>query len=272
MIDVLKAVVLGVIEGLTEFLPVSSTGHMILAMPLLGIDETQQPWKAFLFFVQIGAIVAVIVYFGRSLVHDLLGDFHRPWRDRLIVKLAAAFLPAAVIGKLFNDAMERYLEHPLPVAIALIVGAGVMEWIERGHREGPTERIDAVTLRQAVLIGLAQCVSMIPGTSRAMATIFGGLLVGLRPVVAARFSFYLAIPTLCAAGAYRLLKHRDELRPEDASVLGVGFATAFVVAMLVVDGFMQYIARRRMRPFAVYRAALGVAVIGAIGAGWIKAW
>jgi len=269
MSDLFKAVLLGIVEGLTEFLPVSSTGHLILVMPLLGVNERAPPWNTFLFLVQIGAILAVIVYFGRTLIGDLVADAGRPMTQRLAFKIAAAFLPAAVIGLLLDDVMERYLEHPLPIAAALIVGAVAMEWIESRHRAGPIERMEDVSLRHAVWIGLAQCISIVPGTSRSMATIFGGMWAGLRPAVAARFSFYLAIPTLCAAGGYRLLKHWRELRAEHAAVLTVGFVTSFVVALFVVDGFMTYIQRRRLRLFAAYRVGLGLLVIAALLAGWI---
>jgi len=306
MSDVIKAAILGVIEGLTEFLPVSSTGHMILAEPLLHIEKDAPPWQAFLYFIQIGAILAVIVYFWRKLWHEMfqwptavrqpppapvgasggrmppklkrrgiMGFFdrlsRRPLANHLATKLLVAFLPAAVVGLALHTTLEKHLERPVPIALALIVGAGAMEWIERGHRQGKTVRVEDVTLRQAFLIGIAQCVSIIPGTSRSMATIMGGMLVGLQPAVAAVFSFYLAIPTLIAAGGYSLFKHRAQLHSNEALLLGVGFVTAFVVALLVVEGFMRFVQHHRLRPFAIYRVILGAVVLLAWKLGWMPA-
>lgn len=316
MPEILKAVVLGVIEGLTEFLPVSSTGHMILAMPLLRIDPEQPPWHAFLYFIQIGAILAVVVYFGRSLWRQLVrwptpvktpspapatppaaapvaraGNvvvasreipgarkprstgglwkrFERTGLDQhMLVKLFVASLPAAAIGYPLHDTVEKYLEKPVPVAAALFLGAFVMEWIERRCRTTTEMPVERVSLRQAFLIGVAQCVSIIPGTSRAMATIMGGLLVGLPAATATEFSFYLAIPTLLGAGMLKVVKHRKELHSEQALLLGVGFITAFIIALLVVEGFMRFVRSRRLRPFAIYRVVLSIVVL----VWWFKA-
>jgi undecaprenyl-diphosphatase len=261
MSDVIKAAILGVIEGLTEFLPVSSTGHMIVAMPLLEIDPDRPPWHAFLYFIQIGAILAVVVYFAGPLLRELR---HRPpggWPQHLLVKLAVASLPAAAIGLPLNDWVERRLEHPAPVAAALVAGAAVMELIERRFRRPAVTEAESVTLRQALFVGLAQCVSIIPGTSRAMATIMGGLIVGLSPAAATQFSFYLAIPTLLGAGTLKVVKHRHELNADEAALLAVGFGAAFFVALLVVRSFLQYVQRHRFRPFAIYRVLLGAAVL-----------
>lgn len=261
MLDVLKAAVLGVVEGLTEFLPVSSTGHLILAEPLLGIDADQPPWKTFLYFIQIGAILAVVVYFGQALLRQVFHPARGGWRNHLVTKLVVASIPAAAIGLPLNHWIEERLEKPWVVAIALIAGAGVMELIERRYRRTGAGDPESVTLRQAFLIGVAQCVSIIPGTSRAMATIMGGLLVGLPIGLATEFSFYLAIPTLLGAGSLKVLEHRHKLHANEGLLLGVGFVTAFIVALLVVDGFMRFVRTRRLRPFAIYRVILGVAVL-----------
>jgi undecaprenyl-diphosphatase len=260
--DLVRAIVLGIIEGLTEFLPVSSTGHLILAMPWLGIDEKLPPWPVFLYFIQIGAILAVVVYFWRRLWRQVLSRPTAGWGSHIITKLLVAMLPTAVVGLKLNEIMEKYLEKPLPVALALIVGAGVMVWIERRYRRSSPMKIEEVNLKQAFAVGVAQCVSIIPGTSRAMATIMGGMLFGLSPAVAAEFSFYLAIPTLCGAGMVRIIKHRAELTSQSAAVLGLGFWVSFVVALLVVAAFMRYVQTRRLWPFAVYRVALGLLVLG----------
>ena len=276
----LQAVILGIIEGLTEFLPVSSTGHMIIAMPLLGVDGDVPQWKVFLYFIQIGAILAVILYFWRQLWNQVITPilavilyywrrlWRRAatwptgnWRNQLLTKIVVAAVPAAVIGFPLDKLLEKYLENPQTVGIALIAGAGVMVWIERRANSGRTTSIDDISLKQAFLIGLSQCVAAIPGTSRAMATIMGGLVVGLTAPVAAEFSFYLAIPTLFGAGLLRLVKYREALNGQSVAVLGLGFSVAFFVALLVIAAFMKYIQTRKLWPFAVYRVALGVAVL-----------
>ncbi|MEK6644940.1 MAG: undecaprenyl-diphosphate phosphatase [Planctomycetota bacterium] len=261
MLDLLRAVVLGIIEGLTEFLPVSSTGHMILAMPALKIDPEKAPWSTFLYFIQIGAVLAIIIYFWKRLWRQLLRLRVGGFKNHLLTKLVVASIPAAAVGLPFNSWIEDHLEKPPFVALALILGAGVMEWVERRYWRKEEGDASGVTLRQAFLIGVAQCFSIIPGMSRAMSTIMGGLVVGLSPPVAAEFSFYLAIPTLLGAGLLKLVKHRNELHSEEAVLLGVGFMTAFVCAMLVVHPFMQFVKRRRLRPFAIYRVLLGAAVL-----------
>lgn len=262
MSDLIQALILGVIEGLSEFLPISSTGHLIIAMPLLGVDGEQPAWKAFLYFIQIGAILAVILHFRR---HLLLAAFNVPRggiTSHLITKLVVAMLPAVVIGLPLNDYVETILEKPVPVGAALILGALAMVLIERKYRRATGPGIDEVSLRQAFLIGLAQVVSIIPGTSRAMATIMGGMIVGLPAPTAAQFSFYLAIPTLLGAGVLKLIKHRHAIGSEQAAVLLVGFVTSFLVAWVVVAGFMKYLQTRTLTPFAAYRVILGLVVIG----------
>ncbi len=261
MSDWLQAIILGVIEGLTEFLPVSSTGHMIIAMPWLGVDGREPPWPAFLYFIQIGAIAAVVLYFWRRLWRQVLTRPQGGMKNHLIVKLVVGVLPAAVVGLPLNDWVEAHFEKPLPVAVALVLGAVAMIVIERRFRKPTGQRIEDVTVRQAFLIGVAQCVSIFPGTSRAMATIFGGLMVGLPAATAAEFSFYLAIPTICGAGLVRLLKDSASLTSENATVLGIGFAVSFLVAWLVIAAFMRYVQTRPLQPFAVYRILLGAAVL-----------
>ncbi|MBN2559641.1 MAG: undecaprenyl-diphosphate phosphatase [Phycisphaerae bacterium] len=260
--DELRAAILGVIEGLTEFLPVSSTGHMIIAMPWMGIHGEQDPWPAFLYFIQIGAIAAVVVHFSRRLWRQTFAKPVGGLHNHLILKLVVGVLPAAAIGIPLNEWAETHLEKPVPVAIALILGAAVMVIIERAFRRQTGPKIEEVTLRHAFLIGLAQCVSIIPGTSRAMATIMGGLLVGLPATTAVEFSFYLAIPTICGAGLYRLLKDPQALAGGHVMVLGIGFAISFVVAWGVIAAFMRYIQTRSLQPFAIYRVVLGLVVLG----------
>jgi undecaprenyl-diphosphatase len=259
--ETLQAIILGIIEGLTEFLPVSSTGHMVLAMPWLGIDGAQPPWPVFLYFIQIGAILAVVLYFWRRLWRQILTRPSAGAGSHIVTKVVVAMVPSAIVGLTLDEIMETYLEKPLPVAIALIVGAGVMILIERKCVRRNEMGIGDVSLRQAFCVGLAQCFSVVPGTSRAMATIMGGIAVGLRPAVAAEFSFYLAIPTLIGAGLVRILKHRHEITADSAAMLAVGFAVSFLVALAVVSAFMRYIQTRPLQPFAIYRILLGAVVL-----------
>lgn len=263
-----RAVILGIIEGLTEFLPVSSTGHMILAMPWLGVDSEVEPWKAFLYFIQIGAILAVLIYFFRTLWNQTLTRPANGWQSHIITKVVVGVIPGGVAGVLLNDVMDKYLEWSVPVAIALIVGGVAMWWIEKKYRhtEGPS--VETMTLKQAIWIGIAQCAAIIPGTSRSMATIMGGLIVGLPASTAAEFSFYLAIPTIFGAGILRLRKHPESIMGENFTLMMVGFVVSFVVAWIAVAGFMSYIRKKPLAPFAIYRIVLGLTVLALYFAGF----
>lgn len=265
MTDVVRAIILGIVEGLTEFLPVSSTGHMILVEPLLRIPPEDSFWSAFVIFIQIGAILAVVVYFWRRLWRLTFPASKTPLREHLIVKLVVAFLPAAVLGKLAGDFIEARLEHPLPVAVALIAGGAAILLIERFFTRPTVTDAAAITLRQAFWIGCAQCVAMWPGVSRSAATIMGGLVIGLSTAAAAEFSFFLAIPTMFAAGFYKVYRHRHDIHDDQMQLLAIGFVVSFVVAWVVVAAFMRYIQTHTFRPFAYYRIALGLAVIALLG-------
>lgn len=234
---------------------------MILAQPLLGVDDARPLWRILLIVSQVGAILAVVLYFRRDLWRRLTAAPAGGWSSHLLTKLIVGVAPAMIVGFLIHDFLEKHLERPLPVAIALIAGAGAMEWIDRRFRRAGDMSLDDVTLRQAAIIGLIQCLSMWPGVSRAAATIMGGMIVGLTPRVAAEFSFYLAIPTMLAAGAYQLLKYHHDLTRDTAAIVMVGSATAFAVALVVVASFLSYVQRRRFTPFAVYRMVLGAAVL-----------
>ncbi len=261
MSDAVRAAILGIIEGLTEFLPVSSTGHMILAMPWLGIDGDRDPWPAFLYFIQIGAILAVILYFFRRLWRQIFYSTDRRVSQNIMTKVIIGTVPAVIVGLTLDKFMEAHFEKPYPVALALITGGVIMAIVESRFRRTTGPTIEQVSLRQAFLIGIAQCFSIIPGTSRSMATIMGGLIVGLPAATSAEFSFYLAIPTICGAGLLRIIKHRDALRGENTAIMSIGFATSFIVAWLTVALFMRYIQTRSLKPFAIYRVILGAAVI-----------
>lgn len=264
MNDWLRSIILGVVEGLTEFLPVSSTGHMIITNPLIGVDPELPQWKVFLFVVQLGAILAVVVYFWRDLWRRVL-DFKTPLKSHIVVKLGLAMIPTIIGGVLLNDYMEQLESDIYAVAGGLIVGAAAIELIDRRYRRDVPLTLENITLAQAAIIGLSQLLAMWPGVSRSGATIMTGMVLGLPASVAAEFSFYLAIPTMFAAGGYRLLKYHKLLDTERLGVILLGTAVAFVVALVVVAAFMQYVRRRRFTPFAVYRVVLGVAVLWA---GW----
>ncbi len=278
----LQAIILGIIEGLTEFLPISSTGHLVIAMPAMGIDADTVPWNVLLWVSQLGAICAVVLYFWRDLwrrsvdpLVDLWRKRHRrqpsprSWQDDLkatasnhiLVKLAVAIIPAAVIALPLKAYAEKLESMPVAVAVALILGAGVMEYIDRRFRRKGQQDLGEITLWQAFLIGLIQCVSIWPGVSRAGATIMGGMALGLTPRVATEFSFYLAIPTMLGAAGRAVWEHRHELHGDTAALVLIGSATAFVVALLVVMVFLGYVRRHRFTPFAVYRVLLGLVVL-----------
>ncbi len=265
MNDVLRAVILGIVQGLTEFLPVSSTGHMILTMPLLGIHEGDPNfhfWNgAFDIFIQLGSILAVLIYCWRRLWRLTLNPTGAPWHGHFITKLLIAFFPAAVVGYLFHRFIEEQLKVPLVVACALIVGGILILLIQKAIKTPSINDAGAVSLPRAIIIGLVQCLSLIPGTSRSGATIMGALSVGMAPAAAAEFSFFLAIPTMFAAGLYSLYKHRDEIHSEQIMPLGVGFVVSFFVAWAVVAVFMRFIQTHKFTVFAVYRIVLGAIVL-----------
>ncbi|HEX7044162.1 MAG TPA: undecaprenyl-diphosphate phosphatase [Burkholderiales bacterium] len=255
----LQAVVLGVVEGLTEFLPVSSTGHLIIVGDALGF--TGERAKTFAIFIQLGAILGV-VWLYRAKVYDLLAHAHRPGQRHVLLTLLLAFLPAVVIGLLAHRYIKAYLFNPLTVAAALVAGGAVILLVERWYRDerARVRRFDELSYGDALKVGIAQTVAMFPGVSRSGATIMGGLLAGLSRTAATEFSFFLAMPTMFAATLYDLYKNLHLLAPEDALLFGVGFASAFVTALVVVKAFLVYVSRHTFRPFAWYRIAFGAAV------------
>lgn len=262
MNDSLRAVILGLIEGLTEFIPVSSTGHMLLAAPWLGIDPGASPWNVLLWVSQFAAILAVIVYFWRDLWRRTFHPPSRAWRQHIATKLVVAMVPTIALALLLHDWLERHLENPPSIALALIVGALAMELIDRRWRRTSPMELDDITLRQAFCIGVIQCLSMWPGISRSGASIMGGMALGLTPRVATEFSFYLAIPTMLAASAKTLWKHRAALDGQAWDTILLGCGVAFVVALLVCAVLLKFVQRYRFTVFAIYRVGLGLAVLG----------
>ena len=265
------AAVLGIVEGLTEFLPVSSTGHLILVGHALGVSGDAS--KAFEVVIQSGAMLAVVVHYRKLLAARLLGLLRRePAAMKLAGAILAAFVPTAIAGLLLRKIIKAYLFRPVPVAVALIVGGVAMIVIERALSTKPIEgggdgtKLEDVDMRRGLLVGVAQCLSLWPGTSRAMCTIVGGRLTGLTTRVAAEFSFLLAIPVLAAATALDLAKSGKELvATRDAQLtLVIGFVVSFFVAWGVIALFLRFLRTRGLAPFGWYRIALGLLVLASI--------
>jgi undecaprenyl-diphosphatase len=256
----LKAAVMGVVEGATEFIPVSSTGHLILAGDWLGFDRWHGA-ETFEVFIQLGAILAVVWLYREKIV-GVLGTLPREERSRrLVLNLVIAFLPAAIVGFLAHDFIKEKLFNPVVVAVALVIGGVVILLIEAWHRRVVTQTVDDVRPREALGVGLAQLLSLIPGTSRSGATIMGGLSLGLSRVAATEFSFFLAIPVMFAATLYDLWKARHGLGGADLPVFAVGFVVSFVSALLVIRWLLRYVASHSFRGFAWYRIVFGIILL-----------
>ena len=259
IIEIIKAVVLGVVEGVTEFLPISSTGHLILVNQWISFSG--QFTTLFDIVIQLGAILAVVVYF-----------WNRLWpfgKDRELAKATweiwfkavAGVIPAIVLGALFASKIEEKLFNPWTVTIALIVGGLILLYIEKTRRQPRFNSVHEIPYKTAFFTGLIQCLAMIPGTSRSAATIIGAMLLGVSRTAAVEFSFFLAIPTMVAASGYSILKSGLAMSASEMAILAVGFITAFVSALAVIRFFINYIQRRDFKPFGYYRIALGILVL-----------
>ncbi|HUP31348.1 MAG TPA: undecaprenyl-diphosphate phosphatase [Usitatibacter sp.] len=258
----LDALILGVVEGLTEFLPISSTGHLILVSDLLGTND--EKGKVFDIVIQLGAILAICWEYRARFARAFAGLGSDPVQQRFATNLFVAFLPAAIVGLAFQSQIKKYLFNPTSVAIALIVGAVVILLVERWYERHGAPRVvavDEMTWKDALKVGLAQCFSLIPGTSRSGATIMGGMLFGLSRQAATEFSFFLAVPIMFAATGYQVVKYRDLFTREDIGPFAVGFAVSFVSALIAVKALIRYVARHDFRAFAWYRIVLGIAVL-----------
>ena len=255
----LYALILGIVEGVTEFLPISSTGHLILVGGLLGANDER--WNVFNIVIQTGAMLAIVwEYRARFFRVDIA----------LYRNLFVAFLPAAFFGLLFSRIIKGYLFHAVPVALAFIIGGVIILLVERKPRtHSRVESVSEMKWRDALKVGFAQCFALIPGTSRSGATIIGGMLFGLSRKAATEFSFFLAVPTLVAAGAYDLFKHRTLFSTSDLPMFGVGSITAFVCAFVVVRWLIRYVATHDFKPFAWYRIAFGLIVLLTAHFGWV---
>ena len=260
LVLLVKALVMGVVEGLTEFLPISSTGHLVLAGDLLGLSDDKA--KVFEIVIQPAALLAIVWEYRMKFWRVLTGLFSDRVAQRFVLNLAVAFLPAAVLGLAFHTLIKAYLFHAVPVALAFIVGGVIILWVERSlHPRVRVDSVDAMTWSDALKVGVAQVFALIPGTSRSGATIIGGMLFGLSRRVATEFSFFLAVPTLVAAGAYDFWKNRALFSAGDAGFFAVGSVAAFVSAFLCVRWLLRYIASHDFTPFAWYRIAFGAVVL-----------
>ena len=266
-----KAAVMGVVEGLTEFLPISSTGHLILAGSLLGFDDDKA--KVFGIAIQTGAIFAVILVYWHKIRDTVLALPSERQAQRFALNVLIAFLPAVILGLLFGKAIKAHLFTPVVVASTFILGGIIILWAERRQASKPAvTRIHAVedmTPLDALKVGLAQCLAMIPGTSRSGATIIGGMLLGLSRKAATDFSFYLAIPTLIGAGAYSLYKERALLSLADLPLFGVGLVVSFLSAWLCIRWLLRYIATHSFAGFAYYRIVFGCVVLATAWSGLV---
>ncbi|HEY0200214.1 MAG TPA: undecaprenyl-diphosphate phosphatase [Burkholderiaceae bacterium] len=255
-----KAAIMGIVEGLTEFLPVSSTGHLILAGALLGFDDDRA--KVFDIAIQTGAILAVIIVYWHKIRDTLVALPSQRQAQRFALNVVIAFLPAAVIGVLAAKAIKAHLFTPVVVAAAFIIGGFIILWAERRAPAASRVRtVDDLTPLDALKVGLAQCLALVPGTSRSGATIIGGMLFGLSRQAATDFSFFLAIPTLVGAGVYSLYKERALLSWNDLPLFSVGLVVSFISAWICVRWLLRFIASHSFVPFAWYRIAFGIVVL-----------
>ena len=275
-----KAAVMGIVEGLTEFLPISSTGHLILAGSLL--DFTGASAKVFEIAIQTGAMLAVIWEYRRRLGDTVAGLTRDAVAQRFARNVLIAFLPAVVFGLLLGKAIKEHLFHPVPVAAAFVVGGLVILWVERRHRAAYGERdlegqrharvesVDDMSALDALKVGLCQCLALIPGTSRSGATIIGAMVFGFSRKAATEFSFYLAIPTLIGAGAYSVWKERAALSMADVPMFAVGTVFAFASAWLCIRWLIRYVATHDFTVFAWYRIVFGGVVLLTAWTGWVE--
>jgi undecaprenyl-diphosphatase len=260
LVLLLKAAMMGLVEGATEFLPISSTGHLILAGDLLNF-MTHDKREVFEIAIQLGAILAVVWEYRSRFVRTFSGLGRDPIANRLVINLSIAFLPLAVLGLLFGKTIKAHLFQPVPVAIAFIVGGFIILWAEKRQHAVTIPTVDDIRPLDAVKLGLAQAVALIPGMSRSGSTIIGGLFFGLSRQAAAEFSFFLAVPTLGIASFYEMYKSRDLFSVDDLGAWAVGFVFAFISAMIAVRALIRYVSNHDFTIFAWYRIVFGIVVL-----------
>lgn len=265
----LKALIMGVVEGLTEFLPVSSTGHLILAGSLLDFWSKDKR-DVFDVFIQMGAMLAVVWEFRQRFTSVVMRLPSDPQAQRFVVNVLIAFLPAALLGLLFGHKIKELLFHPTPVALAFIVGGIIILWAEKRLHVATIASADDLRWKDALKVGLAQSLALIPGTSRSGATIIGGLFFGLSRRAATEFSFFLAVPTLSAASIYSMWKVRHQLTASDLDVFAIGFVASFIAALVVIKGLLRFIANHTFVVFAWYRIVFGLLVLLTAHFGWVN--
>lgn len=262
-----QAVILGAVEGLTEFLPISSTGHQIIVADLLGFGGERA--MAFNIIIQLGAILAVVWEFRQKIFAVVTGLPTERKARRFTANLLIGFLPAVVLGVIFADMIHEYLFNPITVAVALVIGGFIMLWAEKRQHTVRVEHVDDMHWTDALKVGCAQCLAMVPGTSRSGSTIIGGLLFGLSRTAATEFSFFLAMPTMVGAAVYSGFKYRHLFSASDLPVFALGFVVAFIFAMLAVKALLKFIATHSYAVFAWYRIAFGLLILMTWQFGWI---
>lgn len=263
----ITVLILGMVEGLTEFLPISSTGHQIIVADLLGFGGERA--MAFNIIIQLGAILAVVWEFRRKILEIVTGLPTQRNAQRFTLNLLIGFLPAVVLGVLFADKIHEYLFNPITVAVALVVGGIIMLWAEQREHVVSVDHVDDMRWTDALKVGFVQCLAMIPGTSRSGSTIIGGLLFGLSRKAATEFSFFLAMPTMVGAAVYSGYKYRDLFLASDLPVFALGFVTAFFFAMIAVRGLLKFIAAHSYAVFAWYRIGFGLLILATWVFGWV---
>jgi undecaprenyl-diphosphatase len=276
----IKAAIMGIVEGLTEFLPISSTGHLILAASLLNF--TGETVKVFEIAIQTGAMFAVVWQYRQRLLQTVRGITHDPVAQRFVRNVLVAFMPAVVLGLSIGSFITNHLFHPVPVALAFVVGGLVILWVERRHRRlygdmdvqgqrrARVETVDDMDAADALKVGLVQCLALVPGTSRSGATIIGAMVFGFSRQAATEFSFYLGIPTLMGAGAYSVWKERAALSMADAPMFAVGLVFAFASALLCIRWLIRWVSTHDFTGFAWYRIAFGAVVLITAYTGWVS--
>jgi undecaprenyl-diphosphatase len=262
-----QALILGIVEGITEFLPISSTGHQIIVADLIGFGGERA--MAFNIIIQLGAILAVVWEYRRKIFDVVIGLPKERQAQHFTRNLLIAFFPAVILGVAFADLIHQYLFNPVTVAVALVVGGVIMLWAERRTHAVHAETVDDMSWKDALKIGCAQCLAMIPGTSRSGATIIGGLLFGLSRKAATEFSFFLAMPTMVGAAVYSGYKYRELFQASDLPVFAIGFVTSFIFAMIAVRALLKFIGNHSYAAFAWYRIGFGLLILATWQLQWI---
>jgi undecaprenyl-diphosphatase len=267
MSDALRAVILGIIEGVTEFLPVSSTGHLLLAERFFNLGEGSF-WNSFTVLIQLGAILAILVIYFSKLWSVALGMFNNSDDRRFVIGVLVAFLPAVVIGLIAGKYIKEFLFNPWVICFSLIVGGAILLWVDQLDHKPREHDATKFPLPMYLMIGFAQCLAMIPGVSRSGASIVAAMLLGADKRAAAEFSFFLAIPTMIGAFAYDFFKNRAEMNADHIGIVAIGFVVSFVTALIVVKTFLGYVTRHGFAVFAWWRVIVGTLGLVALAIGW----